>query len=117
MAETCRWNREAYYTYCKKKISVASMGINAVKSHMHGASHKARDQPQLSITSFCAPPATPLPNTTAELVKTATTATSAPSSADIRVAMGGTSTMREEVIWCLNTAVNHHSLTSNIQIF
>ncbi len=34
-------NREAYCTYCKKKISVASMGINAVKSHMHGASHKA----------------------------------------------------------------------------
>ncbi len=34
-------NREAYCTYCKKKISVASMGINAVKSHMDGASHKA----------------------------------------------------------------------------
>ncbi len=26
-------NREAYCTYCKKKISVASMGINAVKFH------------------------------------------------------------------------------------
>ncbi|KAF4097691.1 hypothetical protein G5714_021699 [Onychostoma macrolepis] len=64
------------------------MGINAVKSHMHGASHKAavgrREQSQLSIASFCAPTPTPLPNTTAELVKTATTATSAPSSADIR---------------------------------
>ncbi|XP_058628921.1 uncharacterized protein LOC131538802 [Onychostoma macrolepis] len=110
-------NREAYCTYCKKKISVASMGINAVKSHMHGASHKAavgrREQSQLSIASFCAPTATPLPNTTAELVKTAMTATSAPSSANIRVAMGGTSTMRAEVIWCLNTAVYHHSLNSN----
>ncbi|XP_065125255.2 uncharacterized protein [Paramisgurnus dabryanus] len=110
-------NREAYCTYCKKKISVASMGINAIKSHMHGASHKAafgrREQSQLSIASFCAPTATPLPNTTAELVKTATTATSPPSSADIRVAMGSTSTMRAEVIWCLNTAANHHSLNSN----
>ncbi|KAF4097307.1 hypothetical protein G5714_021315 [Onychostoma macrolepis] len=55
--------------------SHASMGINAVKSHMHGASHKAavgcREQSQLSIASFCAPTATPLPNsnTTAELVR------------------------------------------------
>ncbi len=50
-------NREAHCAYCKKKISAASMGINAVKSHMHGASHKAafssREQ-QLSIASFCA---------------------------------------------------------------
>lgn len=48
-------NREAYCTYCKKKISVASMGINAVKSHMLGASHKAavgrREQSQMCIAS------------------------------------------------------------------
>ena len=89
------------------------MGINTVKSHMHGARHKTavghREQ-QLSITSFCAPPVTPLPNnTTAELANTATTATSASSSADIRVAMGSTPTL----IWCLNTVVKHHSLNSN----
>ncbi|KAJ8005433.1 hypothetical protein DPEC_G00146600 [Dallia pectoralis] len=96
-------NREGYCTYCKKKISVALMGINAVKSHMHSASHKAavgcREQQQLSIASFYAPPATLLPKTTAaELVKTATTATSGPLSADIRVAMGGISAMCVEVI-------------------
>ncbi len=68
-------NQEAYCTLCKKKISVASMGINAVKSHMQGAS-----------ASFFA---------------------------DIRVAMWGTPTLRAEVIWCLNTVVNHHSLNSN----
>ncbi len=34
-------NREAQCIYCKKKISIASMCIHDVKSHMRGASHKA----------------------------------------------------------------------------
>lgn len=80
-------------------------------------SHKTvvcRRQQQQSMASFCCPPATPPPGTvTAELANAATTATSASSSADIRVALGGTPTLRAEVIWCLNTAVNHHSLNSN----
>ena len=65
-------NREAYCrpTYCKKTISVASMGINAVKSHMHGASQAAESSHSCSSLVFCA-----------------STATSAPSSADIRLAV------------------------------
>ena len=34
-------------------------------------------------------------------------------SADIRVALGGTATLRAEVLWCLHTAEKHHSLNSN----
>lgn len=40
-------NLEDYCVYYKKKISVASMGINAVKSHIHGASQT--DEPVLSF--------------------------------------------------------------------
>src|SRR4029434_10434808 len=32
---------------------------------------------------------------------------------DLRVTMGATPTLRAEALWCLNTAVKHHSLNSN----
>ena len=101
--------KEAYCTMCKKKISIVSMGIQALRSHMCCASHKAaasRRERQLSIAAFCAQPqpsavtAAPEPNVTAH-------------SADIRVALGGTATLRAEVLWCLHTAEKHHSLNSN----
>lgn len=38
---------------------------------------------------------------------------SSSSAADIRVALGGTATLRAEVLWCLHTAEKHHSLNSN----
>lgn len=52
---------EAYCSYCKKKTSVVSMVINAMRSHMHGSSHKTAVSgtgQQWSITGFCAQPAT-----------------------------------------------------------
>ncbi|KAJ8364756.1 hypothetical protein SKAU_G00135870 [Synaphobranchus kaupii] len=134
--------KEAYCTLCKKKIT-ALIPIDAtLKSHMHGASHKAavgRRERQLSIASFCAtanvaPLQAPLPNeasanvtpppaapneanvTATTMATNVRTATSASSSADIRVALGGTPTLRAEVIWCLDTAVKHHSLNSNENI-
>lgn len=120
-------DKEAYCTVCKKTISVVSMGINAVRTHMKGASHRrsiSKREQQPSIVSFCALP-TAVPTTLA----TATAAPALPAaavtdgirgsgaaavvSADIRTAVGGTSTLQAEVIWCLYTAVTHHSLNSN----
>ena len=115
-------NKEACCKMCKKRINIVSMGIKALRSHMSCASHKAaasRRERQLPIAAFCAPPppsavtlptaATPEPNVTAT-----TSGHSASSfSADIRVALGGTTTLRAEVLWCLHTAEKHHSLNSN----
>lgn len=118
--------REAYCTLCKKKISIVSMGINSLKSHMCCASHKAaasRRDRQLSIASFCgnrvAPPQPSANVVTPPAVAPEATATtraisaSSSSAADIRVALGSTATLRAEVLWCLHTAEKHHSLNSN----
>ncbi|KAK5935996.1 hypothetical protein CgunFtcFv8_021302 [Champsocephalus gunnari] len=72
-------NREAYCCVCRKAISVASMGIKAVRSHMLSASHKAavgRKQ-QVSIAHFCAtspPPPTIAEATTASATSSKVTA-------------------------------------------
>ena len=92
--------REAYCFFCKKKISISSMGINSLKSHMACAAHKAaacRRERQLSIASFCATPPTaaPVPPATCRALSTSSAAVS-----DIRVALGGTATLRAEVLWC-----------------
>uniref|UniRef100_A0A3P9AK00 Oxysterol-binding protein n=2 Tax=Esox lucius TaxID=8010 RepID=A0A3P9AK00_ESOLU len=102
------------------------MGINSLKSHMCWASHKAassRRERQLSIASFCgnrvAPPQPSANAVTPPAVAPEATATtravsaSSSSAADIRVALGGTATLRAEVLWCLHTAEKHHSLNSN----
>ncbi|KAK5929536.1 hypothetical protein CgunFtcFv8_010760 [Champsocephalus gunnari] len=76
-------NREAYCCVCRKAISVASMGIKAVRSHMLSASHKAamgRKQ-QVSIAHFCT--TSPPPPTIAEA--TTASATSSKVTADLRV--------------------------------
>ena len=115
-------NKEPYCKICKKRINIVSMGIKALRSHMSCVSHKAaasRRERQLPIAAFCVPPqpsavtlppaAAPEPNVTAT-----TSGHSASSfSADIRVALGGTATLRAEVLWCLHTAEKHHSLNSN----
>ena len=49
-------NKEAYCSICKKKISVASMGVNSLKSHMQSASHKiavSRRERQLCHDQTC----------------------------------------------------------------
>ena len=40
-------------------------------------------------------------------------ATAPATTSDLRVTMGATPTLRAEALWCLNTAVKHHSLNSN----
>ncbi|XDV26071.1 hypothetical protein PO909_029869 [Leuciscus waleckii] len=90
------------------------------------ASHKAaasRRERQLSIASFCgnrvAPPQPSANVVTPPAVAPEATATtravsaSSSSAADIRVALGGTATLRAEVLWCLHTAEKRHSLNSN----
>lgn len=111
--------REAYCFFCKKKISISSMGINALRSHMEGASHKAAAgrREQLSVASFCRPTSAPQANgngtatATAAVATTSANVTSNP--ADIRVALGSTPTLRAEVIWCLDTVAKHQSLNAN----
>ncbi|KAI4791419.1 hypothetical protein KUCAC02_034015 [Chaenocephalus aceratus] len=86
------------------------MGIKAVRSHMLSASHKAavgRKQ-QVSIAHSCA--TSPPPPTIAEA--TAASATSSQATADLRVMLGATPTLRAEVLWCLNTVMKHQSINS-----
>ena len=40
-------------------------------------------------------------------------ATAPATTSDLRVTMGATPTLCAEALWCLNTAVKHHSLNSN----
>ena len=119
-------DREAYCSFCKKKISVTSMGINALRSHMLGASHKsaAARRQQVSIEYWATPSSVTVvtPPTTIATAEagnvTASVANVLPVAAastckDLRVTLGATPTLRTEVLWCLDTAAKHHSLSSN----
>lgn len=109
-------NRQAYCSVCKKNINVNWMGANALRSHMQSTKHKngmrsRREQLILPISAVCAaapPPPPPQISATVGLLANTALATS-----DLRVAMGATPTLRAEALWCLNTAVKHHSLNSN----
>ena len=95
--------------------------MNAVKSHMTSSSHQARMRgrgAQLPMAMFCttatSPPSTATalpstsPQTTTTIINRGTT--------DVRqqtLCAVNTSTLRAEVLWCLDLATKHHSFNSN----
>src|SRR4029434_11053956 len=91
------------------------MGANALRSHMQSTEHQIRMRGRrehiiLALSTVCAAAPPPPPKASATLQANAT----APATtSDLRVTMGATPTLRAEALWCLNTAVKHHSLNSN----
>ncbi len=103
--------------YCSvSENSVASLGINTVRSHMLSDCHKAAmgHRKQVSITHFCSTPPS-LPFTT----EATTMAAASSSTADYRVMMGTSPLLHAEVRWYLNTAskTNPSTLMKGFQIF
>ncbi|XP_059415170.1 uncharacterized protein LOC132149789 [Carassius carassius] len=113
-------NDEGFCGVCRKAFKLGTMGIGAVKSHMQGDGHKSavRAKQQTTMSSYFGVTDKSTSNnvtTTTDAVTTvcgAANITTAKSS-DIRSTFGSNATLQAEVLWCLNTAVHHHSYASN----
>ena len=119
-------DREAFCSVCKKTINVTWNGITAIKSHSGSAIHQQRLRVrggQLPISLFCdasssttqiAADHADLPATVAPpRQQTSATSTTTAAIAKQQTLPLQTSALRAEVLWCLNTAANHHSYNSN----
>lgn len=114
-------NDEGFCNLCKKSIKLATMGINALKSHMKSDSHKSalKGRQQFTMSNFfgvtenSTTTASSSTTTTAAVVTTVCGAATVGKSSDIRSVFGANETLQAEVLWCLNTAVHHHSYSSN----
>ncbi|XP_035998777.1 uncharacterized protein LOC118564524 [Fundulus heteroclitus] len=108
-------DNEGFYRVCKKKIRLCTMGVNALRSHMKWESHRSatRCRQQLTMSSYFSVTDTV---TSAVATGTSTAAAGASSTAgksDVLRTFGSNATLNAEVLWCLNTAMQHHSYASN----
>lgn len=109
-------NGEGFCNVCTRVFKLGTMGINAVKSHMKSEGHKSalKGRQQLTMSSYFSVTTT-TSTTTAPAVVTTTSSGAAMvgKSSDLRAAFGSNATLKAEVLWCLNTAIQHYSYASN----
>ena len=109
-----------FCSLCKKTINVTWNGITAIKSHNASSIHqqqlRARGE-QLSMSLFCG-----ASSSSTSITGIVATQANATSPAGTSAAIDGqtvlpsqfqTSSLRAEVLWCLNTAAKHNSYNSN----
>ena len=92
---------------CDKDIALGKMGETALRSHEKSDSHRKfseSDASQVSMDTFTVPPPPP---------PSSTTKTTNPSTSSLEKFVSKTDVLKAEVMWTIQTVVNHNSYKSN----